>query len=159
MTQKRPFAITHNYDTLPTDPRERHEIFVDFFGQFIMWLRNWSISASTTLIGSEEARAGIGTIRRKYYDGVAQMDCEQRDAAMMLAEDTVNGFAERLIWFLGGQGTDLRCGPNHAFRFQVVMEIIDVESNEVVEQETISAGGKKFFGSYWGRWLNRFKDK
>jgi len=88
---------------------------------------------------------------------------EQREAAMLLVDETLNGFTERLAWCLGDKGTDARLGKQHAYRFRVVMEIVDVETHEIVEEATINCGGKKFFGDYWGRWLNRFsmrpKDK
>jgi hypothetical protein len=83
---------------------------------------------------------------------------EQREAAMLLVEETLNGFAERLVWLLGDEGTDARLGSRHAYRFRVEMEIVDVETGEVIEEETINRGGK-FFGSYWGRWLNRFSSR
>lgn len=159
MTRERPLAIDCEYDELPSDARERHEAFVDFFGQFFFWLWNWSLDASKKLIESDEARAKLGTVRRKYYDGVAEMTPEQREAAMLFVEETLNGFGERLTWFLGGRSTDLRLGTKHAVRFQVEIEVVDVESDQVVERVTISKGGKKFFGSYWGRWLNRYRDK
>ena len=36
------------------------------------------------------------------------------------------------------------------------MEIVDVATNDVVESDVVSVGGKRFFGDYWGRWLNRY---
>lgn len=147
------------YDQLPTDPRERHEVFVDCFGRFLFWLRNWSLAATRRLLDSEDARQKLGTIRRSYYDGVAGMTSQQKMAAMRLVEEALNGFGERLTWFLGGRGTDLRFGRRHAYRFQVQIEIVDVECNEVVEIETVSIDGEKFFGSYWGRWLNRYSER
>ena len=132
---------------------------MDLFGQFVFWLRNWSLDASKKLIESEESRTTVGTIRRKYYDGVAAMSLEQRQAAMLFVEGTLNCFCERLTWFLGGRSNDLRLGRTHAVRFQVQVEIVDIESDEIVETETVSIVGKKFFGSYWGRWLNRYRNK
>ena len=87
------------------------------------------------------------------------MQREQREAVMLLVEETLNGFGERLVWFLGGRGTDLPFGSTHAYRFQVFMEIVDAATKEIVETETISVGGKKFFGDYWGRWLNRYSSQ
>ena len=77
---------------------------------------------------------------------------------MLLAEETVNGFLERLLWSLGDEGIDSRIGQSHAYRFRIEMEIVDLESEEVVQSETINRGGK-FFGSYWGKWLDRHRDK
>jgi hypothetical protein len=158
MSYDGPLSIHKDVSQLPSDPGERHEELVDCFGQFLFWIRNWSLAASRKLIESEEAREKLGTIRRRYYDGVAQMNAEQRQAAMLLVEETLNGFGERFVWFLGGKGTDLTIGPRHAFRFHVEMEIIDIDTEEVVEREPITKG-RKFFGSYWGRWLNRHRDK
>jgi hypothetical protein len=36
------------------------------------------------------------------------------------------------------------------------MEIVDVETQHVVEEAVINRGAK-FFGSYWGKWLNRHR--
>jgi hypothetical protein len=109
-------------------------------------------------VESEEAREKLGTIRRKYYDGVAKMTAGDKDAAFLFAEATLDSFLERFIWCLGNEGTDARFGDNHAYRFEVKMEIVDVESGETVHTESINRGGK-FFGSHWGRWLNRYLGK
>ncbi len=117
-------------------------MLVGFFGHFLFWLRNRAIDASRTLIESEEARGKLGTIRRKHYDGVAQMPPDQREEAMRLVEETLNGFAERLVWSLGDEGTDSRFGSRHAYRFRVEMEIVDADTGEVVYEETLNRGGK-----------------
>lgn len=155
MSDKQPLSFDKELSDLPSQPRERHEALVDFFGQFLFWLRNWTLTSSRNLIESEEAREKLGAIRRKYYEGVAHLAPEQREAAMLLAEETLNGFAERLTWFLGDEGTDSRFGTRHAYRFRVEMEIVDIETGEIVQQEAINRGGR-FFGSYWGKWLNRY---
>jgi hypothetical protein len=155
MSQSGPLAFSKEFSQLPSDQNERHGELVNFFGQFIFWLRRCSLRASREFINSEETRAKLGTIRRAYYDGAANLLPEQREAAMFLAEETLDGFIERLLWSLGDEGTDARVGSQHAYRFRVDMEIVDVESGETVYEETINRGGK-FFGSYWGRWLNRY---
>jgi hypothetical protein len=57
---------------------------------------------------------------------------------------------------LGGTGVDQRLGDEHAIRFKLDLEICRVDTHDVVEVETLNRGGKKFFGDYWGRWINRF---
>ena len=158
MSRGGPLRIDITPSDLPSDPKERHQKYVDAFGEFIFWLRNWSLDASRHLIESSEAREALGTVRRRYYDGVAQLTPEQREAALLIAQETLDGLLQRLTWALGDEGTDARLGQGHAYRFRVEMEIVDVATGEVVEVETINRGGK-FFGSYWGRWLNRFASK
>jgi hypothetical protein len=155
MSVSGPLVFDTSLSQLPSAPKERHEAFVEFFGQFLFWLRNSALDSSRRFIESEEWREKLGTIRRRCYEGVARMPPEQRDAAMLLVEETLNGFAERLAWLLGDEGVDARLGTQHAYRFRVVMEVVDLETGEIVEEETINRGGK-FFGSYWGRWLNRY---
>lgn len=157
MRKPGPLAIDQEYDDLPDDKQERHEYFVDFFGQFLFWLRNWSLDASRTLVDSEQARQELGSIRRRYYDGVGEMGPQQKAAAMRLVEESLNGFGERLTWFLGGRSQDLRLGSRHAIRFQVQIEVVDLESDSVIETVTVTVGGRRFFGKYWGRWLNRHR--
>jgi hypothetical protein len=151
----RPLPLEYDLSQLPTDKNLRHEQFVDFFGQFLFWLRNGSLNASRKLIESPEARERLGTIRRRYYEDVAQMPVGQRDAAMQLVEETLNACLERMTSMLGDEGTDARIGVRHAYRFRLEMEIVDVETGEIVDSETINRGGS-YFGRYWGKWLNRY---
>lgn len=151
-----PLAFEQEFSEIPDE--QRHERLVEFFGRYIMWVRNRSLKASRKIIESEAAREQLGTIRRKYYDGVANLPPESREAAMRFLEESLNTCLGTLLWFLGHQGTDCRLGTRHAYRFRIEMEIVDVDTNKVVHTETINRGGEKFFGSYWGRWLNRFRD-
>ena len=151
----RPLPLDYDLSQLPTDKNRRHEQFVDFFGQFLFWLRNSSLKASRNFIESSEARERLGTIRRRYYENVAQMPAAQRDAAMLLVEETLNAFLERMTSMLGDEGTDARIGGRHAYRFRLEMEIVDVQNGEIVDSETINRGGS-YFGRYWGKWLNRY---
>jgi hypothetical protein len=144
-----------NYNMCAHEPSTRHEELVDFFGQYLFWIRNSSLKGSQHFVESLEAREKIGRIRASYFEGVAVMPKEEREAALLLAQETVDGFIERLLWCLGDEGIDSRIGKQHAYRYRIVMEIVDVESGEVVEEEVINRGGQ-FFGKYWGRWLNRF---
>jgi hypothetical protein len=158
VSQRGPLTFGQELSVLPTDRNDRHETFVDFFGQFIFWLRNRSLETSRKLVESQDARASLGTIRRSYYDGVADMSPNERNAALLLAQATLDGFLERLMWSFGDEGTDAHFGEQCAYRFRVTMEIVNKKTNEIVDEETINRGGR-FFGSYWGRWLNRHKDK
>jgi hypothetical protein len=158
MSRRGPLAFAQQISELPTDGSERHERFVDFFGQFVFWLRNRSLEASRNVVESQEAREQLGTIRRSYYEGVAALPPNEREAALLLAQETLDGFLERLMWTLGDEGTDARFGDQCAYRFRITMEIVDRSTCEIIDEETINRGGK-FFGSYWGRWLNRHKDK
>jgi hypothetical protein len=158
MTAIKQLAFSQEPTDIPSDPDARHEAFVEFFGQYLFWLRNWALDASRKLIESQETRENLGSIRRQVFDAVGDLPAAQRDAAMRLAEETLNGFTERLTWFLGDEGTDSRFGTRHAYRFRIEMEIVDVVTGRIVDEETINRGGK-FFGSYWGKWLNRFNSQ
>ncbi|MBI1321660.1 hypothetical protein GC170_00515 [bacterium] len=156
MSYRRPPQFDIDFETLPPDPAERHEELVDVFGRYLFWLRNWSVSATQELAESEEARAKLGTIWRKKYDELAALTPEQRGIAFEIAEASVDRFIQLFLTMMADMGTDQRLGRDHAIRFNLEMEICDVENGEVVDQETINRGGKKFFANYWGRWLNQF---
>lgn len=156
MIDHRPPQFDIDFENLPSDPEERHEVLVDLFGRYLFWLRNWSVSETQELTDSEEARKSLGTIRRKKYDTLAALTPEQRDVAFEISEASVDRFIQLFLTMMADMGTDQRLGKDHAIRFKLEMEICDVENGEVVEQETISRGGRKFFANYWGRWLNRF---
>jgi hypothetical protein len=153
-----PLSFKRDLSELSTDDNRRHEELVDLFGQFMVWIRNWSLRTSSRLLDSEEARQELGAIRRRCFEAAAKMTADEKSSAISLAEGTLDLFLKRFVWCLGNEGTDARFGTRHAYRFEVRMEIVDVDTGETVHTESINRGGK-FFGSYWGRWLNRYGDK
>lgn len=156
MNQNRPPYIDIEFGQLPQDPRERHEVLLDVLGQYMVSLRNWSVDSSRKVVSTPEAKEKLGNIRWKRYEGVASMPPEQQQAACQLAEATVDRFIQLLLTMLSGTGVDQRLGSSHAARFKLDMEILDVQSEEIVGSETLNRGGQKFFADYWGRWMNRF---
>ncbi len=156
MSQNQPLRIEIELDQLPQDPRLRHELLVDVLGQYLLWLRNRSVDSSRKVIETPDVKEKLGNIRWKRYEGVASMSSDQQQAACQLAEATVDRFIQLLLTMLSGTGVDQRLGSTYAIRFRLDIEVLDVESENVVVSETINRGGQKFFADYWGRWLNRF---
>ena len=155
MSNHRPPAFDISFGDLPSDPKERHEILVDLFGRYLMWLRQWTVNATREMSESEDAREKLGTIRRHKYEALSELTPEQRETVYSISEATVDRFIQLFLTMLAGTGTDQRLGSDHAIRFKLDMEICDVEDAEVLEVETINRGGKKFFADYWGRWLKQ----
>ena len=144
---------------LPQSRVERHEEIVDMFGRFVMWQRNRALEITSNFVESDEAREELGDLRREPYEGIARLSADDRKAVIAFTKETLDCFIERLLWCLGDEGTDARFGRSHAYRFRLELEIVDAASGDVIESEPINRGGKRFFGSYWGGWLNRFKNE
>ncbi len=142
-----------------TNAHERHEELVDLFGRYVMWLRNRTVEAVRALAESEEARAHLGTIRRKPYDGVGSMSPEEREAALRFSGAAVDEFIKLLLGVLAHRGIDFELGDRHAIRYRLEMEVVDVDDRETILSEVINRDGAKHFADYWGRWLNRHQDK
>jgi len=155
----RPPQFDVSFEELPSDPKERHEVLVDLFGQYFFWVRGQSMSRIRQLVESEDERNKLGKLFREVFEEVGAMSDEDRQTALKLAESAVGDFAGLLLTMISGQGFDDTLGPNHVFRYRLDMEVCDGETGEVVFEEMINRGGKKFFPEYWGRWLNRYKEK
>ncbi|EAQ78294.1 hypothetical protein [Blastopirellula marina] len=150
MSDPKPPKIEFDFDSLPVDPRDRHEALVDLFGQHVTWLRNWSVTATAQLVESEESRKNLGTIRREKYDTLASLTPEQKAAAREATAATVDRFIQLFLTMASGTGIDQRIDDPHAIRFKIDLEVCEIHNSEVVEQETINRRGKKFFADYWG---------
>lgn len=155
MTQTTPIKIDIDFDSLPQDIIKRHEVMVDILGQYVMWLRNWSVDSSRRIVTTHGAANQLGAIRWKRYESVAALSPSEKDGACKFSEATVDRFIELLLTLFSATGTDQRLGTSHAIRFKLDMEILEVDSEEVVAVETLNRGGRKFFADYFGRWLNR----
>jgi hypothetical protein len=155
----RPPQFDVSFDDLPSDPKERHEVLVDLFGKYAFWVRGQAVSRTRQLVESEDKRNELGTLFRGVFDDAAKLSEEDRVTALRLAESAISNFAGLFLTMMSGQGFDDSLGPNHVFRYRLEMEVCDAETGEVVYEETINRGGKKFFPEYWGRWLNRHREK
>jgi hypothetical protein len=149
-----PPALMLDPAILTLDASERHEALVDLFGRYVMWLRSAALESSRGALVDPEAKQRLGLLRWQRYERVAGMTDEQVEGACLFAEATVDRFIELLLTMLAGTGVDQRVGPSLASRFKLDIEIVDVDTEDVVLRETVNRGGRKFFVSYWGRWLN-----
>jgi len=103
-----------------------------------------------------EQRNQLGKLFREVFEQAAELDADDREVALRLAQSAVGNFASLLLTMISGQGFDDHIGPDHVFRYRLDMEVCDADTGDVVLEETINRGGDRFFPDYWGRWLNRY---
>lgn len=151
-----PPQVPLEYTDLPHDPKARHEALVDAFGYMLFWLRNQSLRQITSLVTSKAARGQVAKLFRKAYEEAGKLTPDQQQVALKLAGNSVDLFARLMLTMLAGTGTDQRLGTDHAVCFRLQMEIKNLETGNIVADETINRNGKKFFPEYWGRWLKQY---
>jgi hypothetical protein len=159
MTKRVPPKLDYNINSLKNDSGSRHEELIDLFGQYVMWLRNRSITSTELFVESQEARERIGNIFREPYEDVAKLAKEDRVKGLRLANAAVDGFIVLMLQVLAHQGNDFDLGDKHCIRYKLMMEIVDKITGETVLEDVINRDGKKHFADYWGRWLNRYNVK
>lgn len=152
----RPPRFEIDGDTLPVDPKERHEALVNVFGQYLFWARHQTMQAIRSRGDSSEERSALGQQCRTDFDEIAQLRPEDRERAYAIAQRAMDIFARMMLTMISGQGFDDSLGQHHVFRYRLTMEICDSRTGDVVLEEVINRNGEKFFPEYWGRWLNRF---
>jgi hypothetical protein len=148
-----------NVEQLPKQAGERHEILVDLFGRYIMWLRNWNNESTRRMVESPEKREKLGAILRQPFEEASQLSGVERERAIHLAEASVDAFIKLFLQVLAHRGSDFLIGKDHALRLRMVMELVQKDNDQLVEEEVINRGGQKHFADYWGKWLNRFRDE
>lgn len=148
-------------DQLPADPQGRHEAFVEMFGRQVFCLRNDVLKQTRALIEAPQAhRDKMGSIYSKEYTAAAHLSAEGQTAALDLCRKSVDAFLRDLLLLLAhsGMSVELPLGPDHAFAFKLLVQVIDQDDGEVVEEHVVNEGGEKHFSDYYGRWLNNHKD-
>ena len=99
-------------------------VFLDIFGRWLFWHRNKSIGKIREAAVSESARNKLGAIKRKRYEGVAAMAPEDRNAALLLAEESLDVALEHLTSSLGDEGTDCLFDDRYAYCFKISIEVV-----------------------------------
>ncbi len=149
-----PPPVNFNPSEIVNSP-DAHEVLVDVFGQYILWLRTETMTAFSRYVRDDEARKKLGKIRRQKFDDIATLTTGQQEASLRLAEAAIDHFVQLLLLMFGNSGIDQRLGSDHAVRFILEMEILNLVDSSVSRREILNRGGKKFFGDYWGKWINR----
>jgi len=156
-----PPVTTPDFDSLPTDPKERHEAAIDILGRHIFSMRNLALAAvSCNVNASEESRSQIGALHRAEYDAVAALPEDARDAALALSRKSVDLFLQYLLTLFthNGLSTDITAGPDHAIAYEILLKVMRCDTLEAVESHAVNKDGEKVFDEYYGRWLNRHSD-
>lgn len=150
-----PPVFPFDLDSLPENNQERHERVVELFGDYMMWIRGQTMEHVSSLTSSVDSSHSIARVSREPYEAVASMSVPDREKAIALAKVAIDSYAKIFLTMLSGTGNDQRLGVDHSAKFLLSMEIHDIEKDEVVVDEIVNRGGKKFFPEYWGRWINK----
>lgn len=150
-----PPVFPFDLGSLPDDDRVRHEKLVELFGDYMMWIRKQTLKHADSSTSSIENCQSIASVSREPYEAIANMNPEDRQKALAFAKIAVDTYARIFLTVLAGTGDDQKLGDQHSAKFRLNLEIHDVASGELVVDETVNRGGKKFFPEYWGRWINK----
>lgn len=149
-----PPTISFSLSGLPLESKQRHEALVGLFGQYLFSVRRHVLDESKQFAESQESRNRLGTLFRQIFDRASQMPSDQRAIMHEFCKTCLDSFIKELLVLLSNEGTDLRIAEFHAVRFRLDIEICDVNSGDIILEETLNRGGR-FFADYWGQWLNR----
>lgn len=147
--------------SFPTDPKQRHEAFIELFGRQVFALRNERLERIRALVeGPREERERIGSLHAQEYTAVADQPPAAREAALNLSRKAMDLFLQDLLGLFtyNGLSIDLRLGTDHAIAYELLLKVIGNLDRQPVEAHVVNKGGQKVFGEYYGRWINRHKD-
>jgi hypothetical protein len=82
---------------------------------------------------------------------------DDKEAAIALAESTVDKFLQALLPMFGNTGVDDKLNVEQAIQFRLVVDIVTTNSEELIYTKTLSRGARQFCADYWGKWINTFK--
>jgi hypothetical protein len=151
---------TISFVDLPSDPKQRHEAFVDAFGQYFFWIREETLYDTRQLVESADTRTEIGRLFRSAYERASILNGNDRETAFGLVEAAIDWFARLFLEMMADSGAENPVGSQYGLRFRLDVEICDAGATDhIIMAETINQGGTRLFPTYWGRWLNRFGKK
>lgn len=150
--------VKTSYSEMPVAATDRKEAAVELLGQHLFYLRNHLVERLHTRIESEESRKQIASMHRKELDAVGALQPAEREAALGLAQKAIDLYLQEILTLFTGTGDSLAYGLEHAINYLLILQVKNVKSDRVVEEFEVNRKGKKVFGEYFGRWLNRYGD-
>jgi hypothetical protein len=148
-------------EDLPSEPKERHEAFIEIFGRQLFSLRNEVLQSTRGVVkASQEARDRMGKLNSPEYTAVAEMPEDMQEAALALSRKAVDLLLQHLLMLFtyNGLSIDIALGSDHAIAYEILLKAIRKDNLEAVEEHVVNKDGERVFGEYFGRWLNRHGD-
>jgi hypothetical protein len=149
-------TLSIDFDGLPEDVAGRREALLEAFAEQLFRARNGRVAAVGRLLTESAARDALGTIHAKAYNELARFGPDVASPGAGVAKAALDNYIHHLLAIFTNIGSDVRIGPQHALRYRLVAEVIDVETHEVIEETVINRDTEKALMSYFGRWLNRY---
>jgi hypothetical protein len=154
-------ALETSLENLPSDPKERHEAFIEIFGRQLFSLRNEALQSIRAIVKApQEARDRMGKLNSQEYTAVAKLPEDMQEVALSLSRKAIDSFLQNLLLLFtyNGLSTDIALGADHAIAYEILLKAIRKDNLEAVEEHTVNKDSEKVFGQYLGRWLNRHGD-
>jgi hypothetical protein len=154
-------ASDTSLDSMPTDPKQRHEAFTEIFGRQLFSLRNEVLENIRAVVkASQEARDRMGKLNSQEYTAVAKLPEDAQETALGLSRKAVDSLLQHLLMLFthNGLSIDIPLGSDHAIAFEILLKAIRKDNLATVEEHVVNKDGEKVFGEYYGRWLNRHGD-
>jgi hypothetical protein len=140
---------------LPSEAGDRLERLLEIFGHHLVWSRNVVLSRIKDRLSSPEKRRTLSDEARAVYDNLASSDANEQ----LLLEFVKEGTDLLLCYLLGlfaNIGSDLQLDDRHAIWYKVILEISDIDSRDVVEEQVLNRDQKQFLPDYLASWLAKY---
>jgi hypothetical protein len=154
-------ASEASLENLPSDPKERHEAFIEIFGRQLFSLRNEVLQNTRAIVKApQEVRDRIGKLNSRQYTAVAGLPEEAQEAALGLSRKAIDSFLQHLLMLFthNGMSIEIPLGTDHAIAYEILLKAIRKDNLEAVEEHIVNKDGAKVFSEYFGRWVNRHGD-
>jgi hypothetical protein len=148
-------------EDLPSDPKERHETFIEIFGRQLFSLRNEVLQNIRSVVKApQEARDRMGKLDSQEYTAVAKLPEDVQEMALGLSRKAVDSLLQHLLMLFthNGLSTDIALGSDQAIAYEILLKAIRKDNLEAVEEHIVNKDGERVFSEYFGRWLNRHSD-
>ncbi len=118
------------------------------------------------ILKNPELRKKLGRIPAQPYEDVANIDKVAQEKAKALARAAVDRFIRGMLSLFMDRGIGMKIGTKHCIRYEVNLEIHRIPNGEefangsldtdtLVEFDTINLDGKRAFSDYFGTWVLR----
>ena len=144
-------ASETSLENLPSDPKERHEAFIEIFGRQLFSLRNEVLQNIRALVKApQEARDRMGKLNSQEYTAVARLPEEMQETALGLARKAVDSLLRQLLMLFthNGLSTDIALGIDHAIAYEILLKAIRKDNLEAVEEHIVNKNGEKVLATW-----------
>jgi hypothetical protein len=140
-----------------SDPGNLHENMIDILGCELFQRRDDILAYIRLLVEDDQFRSKLGTIKRRPYDALANLNDVEKEIALTIAQNAMDCLIEQISGMLCDAPSWYEEGYAIQYKLEGRILSFDGKKYKTIARHQLGGGSQGILAKSFGRWLNIFR--